>query len=73
MPNGFGNGWLESVKRHGPALTAMIVIVWLFIGYINSRDERDAVLHNRTMSVLEENTRMLGRVERLFDQIIRNP
>ena len=76
------NGWLDSVKRHAPALTAMLVLVWMFIGYIGSRDTLDAEVRTRTMTVLEqnaatmmtalvENTKMLGRIERVLDSVER--
>ena len=63
----------ESVKQ-APSLGVLAVIVYLFIGalqhsntFITGLSEACHANQNKAASVIEENTKQLGRVERALD------
>lgn len=67
---------MKEMVKQAPSLAVLSVIVWMFLGEIRGnrefmRDLADAchITHRVSSEVISDNTKMLGRLERVIDNL----
>lgn len=61
------DNWKEILVRQVPNLVVFLLLVYIFGNYVEKRDVMLEAVMNKTVKALEENTKMLGRVEHAIE------